>query len=132
VSSSDQPVPAYSDVEQENDPGAGAGIATEAPAEPGTVAEAPEQGAGRDGSGGDPVRAPEANGFPSGPTDTPPADSGAGTPAPENSDDQFASGEAGSDPATWPRHDGRGVSGSAAGAADLESPGGLTTHDTEE
>lgn len=133
MSDPNQPAPAYTDVQQENDPEAGTGIATEAPAASGTVAEA-SSSEGRDDARQGERKVPPQHGYPSGATNTPPSDAGANTPAPTNTDDPGGSTRAGSAPETWPTNDGPGVSGTEPGEPDLENWGGtgLTTHDTEE
>ena len=141
MSTNDQPAPAYTGVEQENDPGEGTGIAEEAPAERGTLSTAADE---REAGSGGPSTTGTAEvpgnqsgdtGFPSGSTDTPPADTGErrGGESTEEPLRHGLSGGAGSDPGEWPAHDDAGVSGRAPGPADLESPGGtgLTTADTE-
>jgi hypothetical protein len=149
VSTHEQPASAYTGAEHENDPGGGAAIAKEAPAEPGTLSSAADErepaareASARGASAGASSEAPVVpgadagdQGLPSGSTDTPPADTGGrrdGTDAdaPLHSG---LSGRAGSDPDKWPAGGRAGVSGRAPGEADLENPGGtgLTTTDTE-
>ncbi|GAA3397071.1 hypothetical protein [Cryptosporangium minutisporangium] len=142
MSNNDRPAPAYTDVEQENDPGQGTAIAEEAPAERGTLSTAADErepGAGPSPTGGGADDVPGSRsgdtGFPSGSTDIPPSDTGGrrdGTAA-ESPLDAEGSNRAGSDPGEWPAADTVGVSGRAPGPADLDNPGGtgLTTADTE-
>ncbi|TQS42197.1 hypothetical protein [Cryptosporangium phraense] len=109
-----QPPPAYADVENPNDPGAGAGIAEQAPAESGTLSSAADERehGDQDVEAGPAREAPGSGsgdtGLPSGPTGLPPADSSVPT-------------------------GGSGVSGRQPGEPDLTNPGGtgLTTADTE-
>ncbi|GAA0282325.1 hypothetical protein [Cryptosporangium japonicum] len=112
MSTHEQPAPAYRGVEHENDPGEGTAIAQEAPAESGTLSSASDERVAHGVSTGEPREVPGNSsgdeGFPSGSTETPPADDGV-------------------------RTGGAGVSGRQPGQADLENPGGtgLTTTDTE-
>ncbi|WP_157018289.1 hypothetical protein [Cryptosporangium arvum] len=112
MSNQEQPAPAYRGVEHENDPGLGTAIAEEAPAESGTLSSASDERTAHDVSTDETPQAPGRStgdeGFPTGSTETPPADDGV-------------------------RTGGAGVSGRQPGPADLENPGGtgLTTTDTE-
>jgi len=139
--SNEGPAPAYRGVQQPNDPGEGTAIAEEAPAEQGTLSTAADEreaAPGAPSTGGAP-RVPGDRsgdtGFPSGSTDTPPADTGErrGGESTEEPLRHGLSGRAGSDPDEWPAQNSAGVSGRAPGPADLENPGGtgLTTADTE-
>ena len=140
VSTHEQPAPAYGDVDHPNDPGAGAAIAKEAPAESETLSSAtderaPEGGSTATGRVEVPGSADGDIGLPVGSTDIPAADTGRrrGGDDVEEPLRHGLSGRAGSDPDEWPANDRAGVSGRAPGPADLENPGGtgLTTADTE-